>query len=99
MKIFVRGVVDTNGVMSVQYTHFNPLDKKDGLSEDILKTGYLTEAEYPDMNTAEGEVKELYYDTQKDKFEVKVLSHNKPMTTDEKIDLLIQMMLESEGLL
>lgn len=99
MKIFVKGVVDEKGIMTVQYEHFAPLDPDDGLDEDILKTGYLTEAEHPDMSTDNTVIKTLLYDTVNDKFIVNEVQVTPPMTTDEKVDLLIQMMLESEGIL
>lgn len=97
--VFIRGNIDESGKMLVTYTHFFPLSETDGLTEDEMKDGILTYADYPDMSVSGNEVKELYYDRETDTFSVIVRNPVIPLSDSEKLDLIMQSMLESEGIL
>lgn len=97
--VFIKGNTDESGKMYVTYTHFFPLSKTDGLTEEELKGGILTYADYPDMSVSGNEVKELYYDKDTDTFSVIVKNPVIPLSDSEKLDLIMQSILESEGIL
>ena len=104
-KIFIRGEETNNGIVKITFRHFSPLDKKDGLNEEQLAEGYLIDTkDLPEPDPTQG-APQLYYDIENKKcfwryFVPPVIPE--PVTLDtvnEKVELLMQMMLESEGLL
>lgn len=102
-KIFIRGdKVDENNIR-VNFQHFSPLDTKDGLSKEILKEGYLVD-EIPDPQNVEGAMPVLHYNITEGKcyykyVEVKVVPQVTLAEVNDKVELLMQLLLESEGLL
>lgn len=97
--VFIKGKIDESGRMFVTYTHFFPLSETDGLTESEMKDGILTYADYPDMSVSGNEIKELYYDKETDTFSVVVKNPIIPLSDSEKLDLIMQSILESEGIL
>lgn len=102
-KIFIRGEkVDENNI-KVTFQHFAPLDKKDGLTEQQLAEGYLVD-EIPEPQQVQGSRPILCYNIAEKKCyytyaEVKHVPQVTLSEVNDKVDLLMQMILESEGLL
>lgn len=102
-KVFIRGdkIDDTN--IAVSFQHFAPLDKKDGLTEEQLAEGFLVD-EIPEPEEVKGARPLLCYNTEEKKcyykyVEVKVVPQITLADVNEKVDVLMQLLLESEGLL
>lgn len=102
-KIFVRGDKVDEDNIKVTFQHFSPLDSKDGLSKERLKEGYLVD-EIPDPQDVEGAIPILYYSVKEGKCywkyeELKIVPQVSLTEVNDKVELLMQLLLESEGLL
>lgn len=103
-KLFIRGdMLDTN-ILAVKFIHHDPLNEVDGLTEKQLGEGYLVDSipEPTDCPTGKVpslrfnvETKELFYDYSMD------APPPRPTldSVNAKLDLIMQSMLESEGIL
>ena len=102
-KVFIRGdKVDENNI-KVTFQHFAPLDKKDGLTEKQLSEGFLVD-NIPTPQEVQGAIPVLYYNIAEKKcyykyVEVKSTPQITLSDVNDKLELLMQMFLESEGLL
>ena len=102
-KVFIRGDKVDNDNIRVNFQHFSPLDKKDGLTEEQLKEGYLVDS-IPEPEEVKGKIPQLYYSIPKKEcyWQYNLDAPPAPITiadVNEKVELLMQLMLESEGLL
>ena len=102
-KIFIRGDKVDEGNIRVTFQHFSPLDKNDGLTEKQLAEGFLVD-EIPEPQQVSGARPVLYYNLAEKKCYYKYVEvKSTPQVTlsdvNEKVDLLMQLLLESEGLL
>ena len=102
-KIFIRGDKIDKDNIKVTFQHFSPLDKKDGLTEEQLNEGYLVDS-IPKAKEVEGKIPQLYYNIPKNEcyWQYNLDAPPSPVTiseVNEKVELLIQMLLEREGLL
>lgn len=102
-KIFVRGEKVSDNTILVTFQHFDPLSEKDGLTEEQLKEGYLVDnISEPDCPV--GKISRLMYNVDSGKlFYDYSMDAPAPRPTldsvNEKLDLIMQSILESEGIL
>lgn len=96
----VSGIQIAEGKIQV----FRVVENAENLSQEELKAGYLTNKEIPQFPYEKGKKFTLCYDTINDEFYF--ISENRPLTMEEiqqdlneKINLLLQMQLESEGII
>lgn len=102
-KIFIKGEkVDENNI-KVTLQHFAPLDKKDGLTPQQLAEGFLVD-EIPEPEEVKNAMPVLHYNITEGKcfykyVEVKIVPQVTLAEVNDKVELLMQLLLESEGLL
>lgn len=103
-KIFIRGEEVSEGIIAVHFQHFSPLSETDGLNEEQLKEGYLVDNIPDPTDCPFGKIPRLMYNIEKNElFYDYSLDAPPPRPTIEnlnmKLDLIMQSILESEGIL
>lgn len=103
-KIFIRGEKVSDNVIAVHFQHFAPLSETDGLTEEQLREGYLVDSIPEPADCPSGKIARLMYDVDKGElFYDYSLDAPPPKPTldsvNAKLDLIMQSMLESEGIL
>lgn len=103
-KIFIRGEMVDNSTMRVLFQHFDPLNDKDGLTEAQLSEGYLVDSIPEPTDIPVGKVARLMFNVEtKEMFYDYSMDAPPPRPTldsvNAKLDLIMQSMLESEGIL
>ena len=104
-KIFIKGTEVSENIIRVDFQHFCPLDENEGLTPEQLATGFLVdEIPQPDIENHKGKIPELFYNKESGecfyKYEKDVPLP--PITLNdinEKIELLMQLVLENEGVI
>lgn len=100
--IYVSGEHISDSVIKVLFTHYMPLDPEHGLSKDTISEGYLVDVTAPPPPEDNGKLSELYYNFNTNEFYYEYIEVPKSPTLEEvneKLDLIMQSMLESEGIL
>lgn len=103
-KVFIRGnmIDDTN--LAVVFIHHDPLNETHGLTEEQLSEGYLVDSIPEPTECPSGKIPRLMYNTKSGElFYDFSMDAPPPRPTIEsvnaKLDLIMQSMLESEGIL
>lgn len=100
--IYVSGEHINDNTIKVIFIHYMPLDPEQGLSEDVINEGYLVDVVAPPPPEDNGKLSELYYNFNTNEFYYKYNEVPKSPTLEsvsDKLDLIMQSMLESEGIL
>lgn len=102
-KVFIRGEKVDENIIKVTFQHFSPLDSEYGLTAEQLAEGYLVE-NIPEPEEIEESIPILHYNIPEQKcyyeyVKVEIAPQITLSDVNDKVDLLLQMMLESEGLL
>ena len=104
-RIFIRGEATTDpNIVRVLFQHFSPFDKNDGLTEAQLKEGFLVDSIPDPTDCPVGKIPRLMYkvDTGELFYDYSLEAPAPVPTLDSvnaKLDLIMQSMLESEGIL
>ena len=104
-KIFIKGKEIDENTLRVDFQYFCPFDENEGLSPEQLAEGFLVdEIPQPDFENHPNKIPELFYSKESGecfyKYEKDVPPP--PITLDdinEKVELLMQLVLENEGVI
>lgn len=105
-RIFIRGesTEEDPNIIRVSFQHFSPFDENDGLTDTQLKEGFLVDSIPDPTDCPMGKIPRLMYriDTGELFYDYSLEAPAPTPTLDSvnaKLDLIMQSMLESEGIL